>query len=48
MQEFKEHWIQVRTPEQFNMHMYGCAKELASLANAPIVNLEAVSGLQEF
>ena len=47
MQEFKEHWIKVRTPEQFNI-MYGCAKQLATEANAPIVNYEAVSGLQEF
>ena len=47
MQEFKEHWIQVRSPEQFEI-MYGCAKELARLANAPIVSLEAVAGLQEF
>ena len=47
MQEFKEHWIKVRTPEQFNI-MYGCAKQLATEANAPIVSYEAVSGLQEF
>ena len=47
MQDFKEHWVLVRTPEQFDI-MYECCKDLAAQAKAPIVSKEAVPGFKEF
>ena len=47
MQDFKEHWVLLRTPEQFDI-MYECCKDLAAQAKAPIVSKEAVAGFKEF
>ena len=47
MQDFKEHWVLLRTPEQFDI-LYECCQDLAQQAKAPILAKQAVPGLQEF
>ena len=49
MQEFTEHWVQVRTPEQFSI-FYQCCTEVAQAARARMApSLESkVDGLAAF
>ena len=49
MQEFKEHWVQVRTPEQFSI-FYKCCTEVAQQARSRMVPMleSKVEGLADF
>ena len=49
MQEFKEHWVQIRTPEQFSI-FYQCCQQVAEQAKSKMVpNMESkVDGLADF
>ena len=49
MQEFKEHWVQIRTPEQFSI-FYDCCQEVADLAKAKMAPMlkSKVDGFTDF
>ena len=49
MQEFKEHWVQIRTPEQFAI-FFNCCQEVADLAKAKMAPMlkSQVAGFTDF